>query len=51
MSYIFASEFKAGVFDVIITLDAEKKVAGFFMDHLLYVEPETESIMVEAGNE
>ena len=31
VSYIFASEFKAGTFDVIITLDAEKKVAGFFL--------------------
>ncbi len=28
VSYLFACEFKAGIFDVIITLDAEEKVAN-----------------------
>ncbi|PNQ06270.1 dienelactone hydrolase [Mesotoga sp. SC_NapDC2] len=51
VSYIFASEFKAGIFDVIITLDADKKVAGFFIRPSTYVKPETESIMIETGNE
>ncbi|HPE54746.1 MAG TPA: DUF3887 domain-containing protein, partial [Mesotoga prima] len=51
VSYLFACEFKAGIFDVIITLDAEEKVAGFFIRPSSYVELETETVMIETGNE
>mgnify|MGYP000844795202 FL=1 len=46
MVYVFATEFKAGIFDFIVTLNTEGKVAGFFVRPSSYKKTETQPVEV-----
>ncbi len=46
MVYVLATEFKAGIFDFIVTLNTEGKVAGFFVRPSSYKKTETQPVEV-----
>ncbi|MDI9375952.1 MAG: DUF3887 domain-containing protein [Thermotogota bacterium] len=46
MVYVLATEFKVGIFDFIVTLNTEGKVAGFFVRPSSYKKAETQPVEV-----
>lgn len=50
VSYIMATEFRAGIFDLIVTVNSEEKVAGFFVRQSSYVKSEKQPVEIMEGD-
>lgn len=51
VSYVMITEFDKGIFDIIVTLNAQERVAGFFIRPSTYQKTETPSAQMKTGDE